>query len=169
MTLPHERYGPEYLGAVVYPRMAEFVPPAARIVEIGVRPEDRGVLSREIIPHAAFMPVDRDPARAEACGGMVVDVLQTPIRADVIISTCVLHHTDEHDIPQLLRNLRAPLLMFSGPNATVLPTLFGDHRWHLKAAKLAGWLAELGYRVEVEPIGLTEPFSELLVIARRAT
>lgn len=164
LDLPQAQFG-EYLRTV-YARMARFVGADARVAEIGVRPEDRGVISREIIPHAVFLAVDRDPVRARACGGMAADVLETPVRADVILSTAVLHHTAEENIPRLLRNLRAPLLMFSGPSAdTHAP--YGDHLWHLEPDKLRAWLRTLGYDVHAERIGMTEPFCEVLVVATR--
>lgn len=160
VTLPHDRYG-EYL-VTVYRRMAEYVPPDAVVLEIGAR-HDRGVLSRPIIPHAEFYAIDRDPER----GDVTLDVLEAPVEADVILSTCVLHHTPEEDVPRLLANLRAPLLMFSGPNIEVMPDLFGDHAWHIEVAKLTGWLADLGYTVRSSRIGLSEPLAEVLVVAER--
>jgi hypothetical protein len=167
MTLPHWRYAPEYLAGVVYPRMAAHVGPDARVVEIGCREDGRGVLSRAIIPHASFTVVDRDPVRTWKCGGVTMDVLAAPITgADAILSTAVLHHTAEADIPRLLGNLRAPLLMFTGPNAADHAP-YGDHVWHLDERQLRAWLDALGYTVTIEPIGLTEPFCELFVVARR--
>ena len=163
LTLPHARYGPEYLGAVVYPLMARYVPADADVLEVGARPEDRGVLSRPIIPHRRFRTVDRDPRRGE----LVVDVTRDTIQADVILSTCVLHHTPWEEVPRLLSHLWAPLLMFTGPNVAVVPALFGDHRWHLDGVALTSWLLALGYSVETRRIGLTAPFSELFVRAWR--
>jgi hypothetical protein len=95
-----------------------------------------------------------------------LDALTQRIRADVILSTCVLHHPPEQVVPTLLANLCAPLLMFTGPNAeTHAP--YGDHAWHLEADKLQVWLSDLGYEVTFEPIGLTAPFCELFVVARQ--
>lgn len=161
VTLRHDLYG-QYLKKV-YQRMATFVPSDASIIEVGVRPksEDRGVISRQVIPHRTFVGVDRDPKRGE----LVRDVMHDAVKADVIISTCLLHHTSKNMVPRVLVNLQAPLLMLSGPNGAVLTELFGDHRWHLEEAFLRAWLEDLGYQVECERIGLSEPLSEILVIA----
>ncbi len=157
----------KYLQTVVYPTMAKYVKAKGRVVEVGVRPGlqgDRGVVSPAIIPHTTFIGVDRNPDRSK----VVHDVLTTPLKADVILSTCVLHHTREQDVPAVLANLQAPLLLLSGPNAAVLRDLFGDHLWHLEVGKLKGWLLELGYNwIRREPLGLSLPLSELLVVARR--
>lgn len=160
VTLPHERYK-EYLE-VVYKLMAQYVPAHASVIEVGVRPEngDRGVISRRVIPHRTFTGVDRTSR-----GEVVLDVLKEAIEADVILSTCVLHHTPEALIPKLLINLHAPVLLFSGPNVAALPELFGDHQWHIDIVKLRDWLGALGYRVSSGRIGLTEPLSELFVVA----
>ena len=159
ITLPHEYYG-QYLEQV-YLWMAQYVPPNANVMEVGVRPEDRGVISRRIIPHRSFIGVDRRPDRGE----LVLDVLQAPIRADVIISTCVLHHTPRSSITRLLAHLNAGVLLFSGPNAAVLPELIGDHQWHIEVPILVRWLEQAGYRVTWEPSGLSEPRCEVVVAA----
>ena len=177
MTLPHNRYG-QYLQHV-YRKMAAHVPLTADVIEVGVRPEDRGVLSRLIVPHHRFTCVDRDQERAHAAANvrfhtnspradpLVVDVLDTPIEADVIISTCILHHTPEKHIRRLLHNLCAPILLLSGPNASVMTELFGDHEWHIDIGKLIMWLNEVGYTdVTWESIGLSEPLCEVLVVAK---
>ena len=162
ITLKHTRYC-EYLE-YVYNRMARWVGSGAHVLEVGVRPQDRGVLSRRIIPHASFRTVDRRPSRRP---NMVRDVLKGPVSADVIISTCILHHTAEEDIPKLLSNLRAPILLLSGPNVAVLPELFGDHKWHIEIDKLKGWLEDLGYGVQYFASGLSIPYCELLVVAEK--
>lgn len=159
VTLQHNRYG-EYLEHV-YTKMAAHVPPDADIIEIGAR-HDRGVISKRVIPHKWFMAVDRNRRRGDLC----IDVLETPLKAGVILSTCVLHHTPECDIPRLLDNLKAPLLMFSGPNAQVMTELFGDHQWHIDTDKLTGWLTERGYTSTWERIGLSELLCEVLIVAR---
>jgi len=148
---------------MVYRRMSLHVPPQADVIEVGVRPEDRGVVSRRIIPHRSFRTVDRDSRRGE----IVKDVLRESVSADVIISTCVLHHTPEDLVPKLLANLHAPVLLLSGPNANVLPKLFGDHQWHIEREKLVDWLNALDYNVSWRPSGLSEPLSEVLVVATR--
>ncbi len=163
----------KYLQTVVYPTMAKYVKTKGRVVEVGVRPRiwgqpglqgDRGVVSPAIIPHATFTGVDRNSDRSK----VVHDVLTTPLKADVILSTCLLHHTRERDVPTVLANLQAPLLLLSGPNKVELPDLFGDHLWHLERGKLERWLLALGYScVAWEPLGLTLPKCELLVVARR--
>jgi hypothetical protein len=160
VTLPHDRYG-EYLE-FVYTKMAAHVPPDSTVLEIGAR-HDRGVISKRVIPHKAFLSADRNTRR----GDMTVDVLYEEVQADVILSTCVLHHTPEHQIQMLLDNLCAPILMFSGPNVEAMPELFGDHQWHIEIPKLAGWLEDRGYRVSWERVGLTEPLCEVLVVGKK--
>ncbi len=159
ITLAHKRYG-EYLTKV-YSRMADFIPDDSDIVEIGAR-EDRGVISREILKYRTFLSVDKDPLR----GDMTMDALHEDITSDVIISTCLLHHTAEEDIPQVLSHLKADVLLLSGPNIKVMPELFGDHLWHIEIDKLRYWLEQLGFAVEWESSGLSEPHAELLVIAQ---
>lgn len=173
VTLPQSRYG-EYLSSV-YRRMAAFVPHNAHVMEVGVRPEDRGVLSRQVIPHRLFTCVDKNRQRAVAAVASqdprsacrVCDVLTTVVQADVILSTCVLHHTVEGNIPLLLGNLHADTLLFSGPNVVVLPELFGDHLWHIDITKLFAWLVELHYVAVWAPSGLTAPLSEVFVVAKK--
>ena len=160
ITLPQKYYA-DYLR-IGYAEMAKYVPEDAYIIEIGAR-NDRGVISKQVIPHRTFISVDRNLSRGDLHTNVLVEDLPD---ADVVISTCVLHHTKEVDICQLLSHMNAPLLMFSGPNADVMPELFGDHLWHIEIDKLSGWLEDLGYIVEWSPIGLSEPFCELLVIAR---
>lgn len=157
VTLPHERYG-EYLE-IVYSKMAAHVPPDSNVVEVGAR-HDRGAISKRLIPHKTFVAADRNRRR----GDITVDVLEDHLYADVILSTCVLHHTKEQDIPKVLEHLHAPILMFSGPNVEVLPELFGDHQWHIDVTKLIVWLK--GYEVSWERIGISEPFCEVMVIAK---
>ncbi len=157
--LPHHRYV-EWLE-VLYTRMAQEIPPDATVLEVGTRTY-RGVITPDYIPCKSFVAVDRDRHRP----GLNIDVTHEAVHADAIISTCVLHHTPEHIVPQVLGNLHAPLLVLSGPNAdTHRP--YGDHEWHLEEAKLRHWLYELGYLMTWERIGLTEPFCEALVVARR--
>lgn len=160
VTLPHNRYG-EYLE-VVYRKMAVHVPPNATVLEIGAR-HDRGVISRRIIPHKAFIAADRNRHR----GDMTVDVLEEEVQADVILSTCVLHHTKRGDISRLLDNLRARVLMFSGPNVEAMPKLFGDHQWHIEVPYLTALLEDRLYDVTWERVGLSEPLSEVLVVAKQ--
>lgn len=160
ITLPHARYG-EYLTRV-YTRMAAHIAVAGSVIEIGAR-NDRGVISRRIIPHTSFLCVDRNPRRP----GLTIDVLNELVSADTIISTCVLHHTKREDVSRLLFNLEAPLLMLSGPNVEVWPDLIGDHEWHIEPNWLRDQLAALGYETIVEPIGMSEPFCEVLVVAKR--
>jgi len=162
ITLPHNRYG-EYLE-YVYNRMVQWVGSGAHVMEVGVRPTDRGVLSRRIIPHITFRTVDR---RASRRPDLVCDVLKAPIQTDVIISTCILHHTAEKDIPLLLSNLRAPILLLTGPNVAVMKNLIGDHKWHIAEDLLRGWLEDLGYTVRFFPSGLSIPYCELLVVAEK--
>jgi len=160
IDLPHKRYG-EYLR-LVYSEMAKHVPPDANIIEIGAR-HDRGVISKEVIPHKTFTTVDKDPKR----GDIHCDVLVNHLFADVILSTCLLHHTRECDLHCALSHLHAPLMMFSGPNAKVMTELFGDHQWHLEVNKLSRVLGGLGYDfLDWRPIGMSEPLCELLVIVK---
>ena len=162
ITLPHNRYG-EYL-VYVYNRMVPWVGTEAHVMEVGVRPTDRGVLSRKIIPHALFTTVDKDRRRWP---DVVRDVLQTSVTADIIISTCILHHTAEEDIPLLLSNLQAPILLLSGPNVAVMKDLIGDHKWHIDGRLLRGWLEDLGYKARFFASGLSIPYCELLVVAEK--
>lgn len=155
-----ELYGAVWLPRL-YSRMAREVPAGSHVMEVGTR-SFRGIITPWYVPHARFTPVDRDPHRP----GLSVDVLRTPVEADVILSTCVLHHTPEHLVPQLLGNLRAPLLLLSGPNAETHDP-YGDHEWHLDRRKLDRWLRVLDYCMTWERVGMTEPFCEALVIARR--
>lgn len=159
MTLPHRVFW-TYLVRV-YERMAREIPPTATVLEVGTRTW-RGTMTPELIPCRHFVAVDKDETRP----GFTVDVLEDPVSADAILSTCLLHHTAEADIPRALANLHAPLLLFSGPSAETHQP-YGDHRWHLEESKLRGWLAELGYAMTWERFGLTEPFCEALVVARR--
>ncbi len=159
MTLPHRLFW-TYL-VKVYERMAREIPPDANVLEVCTRTY-RGVMTPELIPCRHFVAVDRDDQRP----GFTVDVLEEPVSADAIISTAILHHTDEENIPRLLANLRAPLLLFNGPTADTHEP-YGDHRWHLEESKLRRWLGELGYSMTWERIGLTEPLCEALVVARR--
>jgi len=154
-------YG-EYLETV-YRKMATYLPhDHANIIEVGCRPHDRGVISPRVIPHKTFLCVDKNPKRSP----LALDVLLQGVYADVILSTCVLHHTPVEHVPLLLTRLHAPLLMFSGPNVRVLPALFGDHKWHINAEHLAGWLGRLGYDCVWQSIGLTEPLCEIFFVAR---
>jgi hypothetical protein len=171
MRVRADRYG-KYLTRV-YEAMAPYVLPSDDVVEIGARPisKDRGVLSRQIIPHRTFTTVDRGMEHhGKPRGDVVKDVLKEPVEADVILSTCVLHHTPEQLIPRLLSNLRAPTLMFSGPNVELLPELIGDHEWHIDIVKLRRWLEERGYYVQWQPMRLArgEPPYELLVVALKS-
>lgn len=143
--------------------MADYVSSDSSVIEIGAR-RDRGVISKRIIPHKSFVSADKNPRR----GDVTADALQEDLTADVILSTCVLHHTREQDIPVLLSHCHAPLLMFSGPNVRVLPDLFGDHQWHIDEEALTAMLDGAGYNeVMCDPIGISEPFCEVLVVARR--
>lgn len=162
VTLPHKRYG-EYL-AKVYAKMAEHIPASSHVIEIGTRREDRGVISRKMLPYRIFETLDKNPSRAE----LVADIRTTTIRADVILSTCILHHLAEDEVPMALRHMEAPVLLFSGPSKAVLPELFGDHKWHLEPDKLIDWLNDLGFkRFHIEPIGMTEPYCERFIAATR--
>lgn len=157
--LPMEQFW-RYLHRV-YDRMALEVDPDALVLEVGTR-IFRGIVTPRRIACRYFIALDRDESRP----GLTVDVLERPVYADVILSTCLLHHTPEADVPRALKNLRAPLLMFSGPTAdTHAP--YGDHQWHLEPAKLQGWLGDLGYSMTFERFGMTEPYCEAVVIARR--
>lgn len=147
---------------VMYARMGQIVPPNGVVIEIGARAV-RGVETPNFIPHRYFMAIDRDPSRP----GVTLDVLHTPVYGDVILSTCVLHHTAKENIPRLLGNLRAPLLMFTGPTADTHEP-YGDHLWHLEEKPLRRWLKDLGYTMTWEPSGLTEPKLEAFVVARKA-
>lgn len=147
---------------VMYARMGTLVPPDGVVIEIGARIV-RGVETPNIIPHRYFMAIDRNPDRP----GINLDVLRTPVYADVILSTCVLHHTAKEDIPRLLANLRAPLLMFTGPTADTHDP-YGDHLWHLEEKPLRRWLKDLGYTMTWERSGLSEPKAEAFVVARRS-
>lgn len=161
VTLPHNEYW-RYLIRV-YGAMTEHIPPNSHLIEIGTR-HDRGVLSKEILPYSKFETVDKNPKRA----GRSVDVRNVKISADVILSTCLLHHTAEEEIPSMLRNLDAPILLFSGPSKEALPGLFGDHKWHIETHKLIDWLHNIGYRnFTVDKIGMSEPYCEVFVAAKK--
>lgn len=162
VTLPHKRYG-EYLEKV-YAKMAKYIDSTDHVVEIGTRREDRGKISRKMLPYRIFETLDKNPSRAE----LVADIRNTPIRADVILSTCILHHLEEDEVPMALRNMEAPVLLFSGPTKEALPELFGDHRWHIEPNKLIDWLDDLGYRTfNIERIGMSRPYCEVFISASR--
>ncbi len=158
---------PEYLIAN-YRRMAAAVSSADVVMEIGVR-HDRGVFGRMVVPHRQYLMVDRDPTRP----GMTLDAVRDPLPAcDVAISTAVLHHTAPFALPALLGNIAKNtrrLMIFTGPNAHVMPELFGDHRYHLDADHLADLAARIGWRVSsVVECGLTKPLCEIMVTLCRA-
>jgi len=159
MTAPMERYG-EYLQQV-YKRMADFID-GGRVMEICTR-HDRGVLSPPLIPHSKFILVDATRNRP----GLTLDAVSDELpECDVVISTAILHHTPETWIPALLRNLArtgASKMIFTGPSAEIEPEVYGDHRYHLEIEGLTKHAESCGFSVFSEPIGLTEPYCELLV------
>ncbi len=159
-----ERYA-DYLR-IVYREMAQWIEPTDEVVEVCVR-HDRGVISRDVIPCAQLDGLDLDPSRCPMGGYKANAITDTLPQADVYISTAILHHTYRKDIPELLRNIRksAKRAIFTGPSASVMRVLIGDHRWHIDHADLADMAARAGWRVvALDGIGLNPPYCELMVV-----
>lgn len=156
---------------IVYARMAEWVEPQDSVIEIGVR-HDRGVISREYIKCDRFDGLDLDPSRCPAGGYKADAVRDTLPEADVFISTAILHHLPAQEIGPLLRNLHkyaGKRAIFTGPDVRVLPDLMGDHKWHIDLATLAREADAAGWRlIEIDGIGLNQPYSELFVVMEKA-
>ena len=156
----------DYLRSV-YEKMAEYTTDVDHVTEVCTR-HDRGVISREIIPHAYWTNIDRDPKRP----GMTLDVLEGRIPvSDVLISTAVLHHTPPEDIGRLLNRLCDSvrrLVILSGPCVRALPELFGDHLYHIDGAEVCGHAHNADFRLRSSRmVGLSEPYSEILLVFER--
>lgn len=165
LEAPMSRYA-QYLQ-YVYNRMAQHTTAEDEVFEVCTR-HDRGVLSKAIIPHARFLGIDKDPRRP----GLNLDVMKNELPyCDVLLSTAILHHTPRKNLPELISRLAKNtrrLLMFSGPHAAVMPELFGDHEYHIDVGEIMGMAEVVGFQfLRVERVGLSKPFSEVLIVFER--
>jgi hypothetical protein len=161
--------GVYYTGYLIrlYQTIKTYVAPFDTIMEICCR-HDRGIMGQQVIPHAAYIMVDLQKHRP----GLKLDAVNQRLPdCDVCLSTAILHHTHPSDIERLLANISRSTrrkMIFSGPNAAVVPNLTGDHLYHLDAPHLIGLAHALGWKLEhSERMGLSEPLAELLLVFSR--
>ncbi len=159
---PMARYA-DYLK-IVYLKAAHYTRPTDTVMEICTR-HDRGIMGERMLPHSAYIMVDRNPSRP----GLNLDAVNGDLpECDVTISTAILHHTEPNDIAKLFANIARHTrrtIILSGPDANTPQDLIGDHRYHIDAEEISSIAKSLGWQVSaVQPCGLSKPYVELFMV-----
>ncbi len=163
----------EYLK-YLYGKMARFTSDDDHVIEVcGSDPpgtgdrHDRGVFSKKIFRWSQFDVCDKNPRR----GNVVLDLRYSTLPAcDVAVSTAILHHSLERDVPTIMRSMcenTRKFVIVSGPADKRVP-LFGDHTWGLHYRTIDDAVNRLDFELELfERTGLNQPLSEILMVFRR--